>query len=80
MYPAPACGAVRILCLTALLMLSACPPPAAPPPPGARDVWKVTAWGPAAPSTEDDEVDGAEPGAPRLFSTTAPDAPRAEHP
>ena len=50
------------------------------PPPGARDVWKVTAWGPAAPSTEDDEGDGAEPGAPRLFSTTAPDAPRAEHP
>ena len=29
------------------------------PPPGARDVWKVTAWGPAAWSTEYDEVDGA---------------------
>ena len=28
------------------------------PPPGARDVWKVTAWGPAAWSTEYDEVDG----------------------
>jgi hypothetical protein len=29
------------------------------PPPGARDVWKVTAWGPAAWSAEYDEVDGA---------------------
>ena len=29
------------------------------PPPGATDVWKVTAWGPAAWSTEDDEVNGA---------------------
>jgi Ion channel len=28
------------------------------PPPGATDVWKVTAWGPAAWSTEYDEVDG----------------------
>ena len=28
------------------------------PPPGARDVWKVTAWGPEAWSTEYDEVDG----------------------
>jgi len=29
------------------------------PPPGATDVWKVTAWGPAAWSAEYDEVDGA---------------------
>jgi len=29
------------------------------PTPGARDAWKVTAWGPAAWSTEYDEVDGA---------------------
>jgi len=29
------------------------------PPPGARDVWKITAWGPAAWSTEYDDVDGA---------------------
>ena len=29
------------------------------PPPGARDVWKVTAWGSAAWSAEYDEVDGA---------------------
>ena len=28
------------------------------PPPGATDVWKVTAWGPAAWSAEYDEVDG----------------------
>ena len=28
------------------------------PPPGATDVWKVTAWGPAAWSAEHDEVDG----------------------
>jgi hypothetical protein len=29
------------------------------PTPGARDVWKITAWGPAAWSTEYDEVDGS---------------------
>ena len=29
------------------------------PPPGARDVWKVTAWGPVAWSTEYDEGDGS---------------------
>ena len=29
------------------------------PPPGATDVWKITAWGPVARSTEYDEVDGA---------------------
>jgi hypothetical protein len=28
------------------------------PPPGARDVWKITAWGAAAWSAEDDERDG----------------------
>ena len=28
------------------------------PPPGATDLWKVTAWGPAAWSAEYDEVDG----------------------
>jgi hypothetical protein len=29
------------------------------PPPGARDVWQITAWGPAAWSDEYDEMDGA---------------------
>lgn len=29
------------------------------PPPGATDIWKITAWGPAAWSAEYDEVDGA---------------------
>ena len=28
------------------------------PPPGATDVWKLTAWGPAAWSAEYDELDG----------------------
>ena len=34
------------------------PLPSWQPPPGATDVWKVTAWGPAAWSAEYDEVDG----------------------